>query len=162
MHTSIKTSNPTHTSVSRTIKNKVYKFVEYKDFVVHDTGFKGKSFNKDFLLIEADGTITIRCSFKDTGYAWDGCSPKWNWIDITWGTPDGRLDWNTVKPITYYASMVHDVLYQYKREHDITRKQTDQLFRELLKKEKFKLATIYYWAVRVFGGFYGKWKVKYA
>ena len=60
MDTSKKTANPSHTSVSRTFKNKVYKFVEHTDFVVYDTGYTGISFEKDFLLIETNGTITIR------------------------------------------------------------------------------------------------------
>ena len=77
-----------------------------------------------------------------------------------WGTPDGMLDYRTEKPITYYASMVHDILYQYKSEVDFSRKEVDILFRIILKESKFMWWWLYYIAVRIGGGFYGKWKTK--
>ena len=85
------------------------------------------------MTVGKDGVITVHGSRGD-GYAWDGCSPKASWIDLLWGTPDGRLDDRTEKPITYYASMVHDVLYQYKHKILISRKEADILFRIILKK----------------------------
>lgn len=49
------------------------------------------------------------------------------------------------------AAVLHDWLY-YRSEH--TRKTCDQLFREALQAEGLsrRTATVYYWAVRLFGG----------
>ena len=53
------------------------------------------------LRIATDGTITVK-----EGYAWDGCSPKLNVLDLFWvGTPDGAINEN--KPVTYYASLLN-------------------------------------------------------
>jgi hypothetical protein len=147
------------TARSSTQLGKVYKFVEHQDYTIL-TNMVGTSFSKDFLRIEPNGEITVVCSHKHTGYAWDGCSPKANWLDITWGTPDGKLDWATEKPKTYYASLVHDVLYQYKQQHGLRRYQCDDVFYNLLKQAQFKPAKIYYLAVRLLGGVFGDWKGK--
>ncbi len=141
---------------SESIKEKVYKFVIHHDvFII--TNIKNRSFNNCWLSIEPDGKITLKGSYED-GYAWDGCSPKGVFLDIIWGTPDGKLDWHTEAPITYYASMIHDVLYQYKAVIPISRKETDIIFLLNLKKAKFLLANLYGIAVRAFGGLFGKWK----
>jgi len=146
---------------SSSIPNKVYKFVHSHQDVSITTNLKNRSFNGDWLAIHPDGQVTIKSS-SHKGYAWDGCSPKFNFLDITFGTPDGKLDYKTVKPITYYASMFHDAIYQYKSDVNlcISRKEADILFYLLLKKAKFKLAYVYYFFVRVFGWFYGKWHYK--
>jgi hypothetical protein len=146
----------TLTKKSKHIKGKVYKFVIHQDvFII--TNIRNRSFENCWLLIEPDGKITLRGSYED-GYAWDGCSPKVIFLDIIWGTPDGKLDWTTEAPITYFASLIHDVLYQYKAEIPISRKETDILFLLNLKKSKFMLAVLYGFAVRAFGRFFGKWK----
>ncbi|HAN19955.1 MAG: hypothetical protein A2X13_10940 [Bacteroidetes bacterium GWC2_33_15] len=137
---------------------KVYKFVHTEDTSIK-TGIYGRVFESDWLKVEADGTITVKGS-NGLGYAWDGCSPKFNFLQFTCGTPDGMLVFETCKPITYYASMFHDVLYQYKKEIDITRKETDKLFKENLKKANFIWWWLYYFAVWAFGWIKGKWKVK--
>ncbi|MES2518383.1 MAG: hypothetical protein V4585_09765 [Bacteroidota bacterium] len=143
---------------SKSIKEKVYKFVIHEDvFII--TNIKNRSFNNCWLSIEPDGKITLNGSYED-GYAWDGCSPKVVFLDITWGTPDGKLDWDTEAPITYYASLIHDVLYQFKGDIPISKKEADILFLLNLRKTKFKLAGIYGFAVRVLGGLYGKWKTQ--
>jgi len=59
--------------------------------------------------------------------------------------------------MTYYASMFHDALYQFKEGGCISRKEADIIFRLLLKKAGFMWWPQYYAAVRIFGGFYGKW-----
>lgn len=51
------------------------------------------------------------------------------------GTPDGIIDIESMKPKTYYASMVHDALYQYYSYHKITRKGHRQTFLEMMKEE---------------------------
>lgn len=145
---------------SQTIKDKVYKFVHHNDvFII--TNLEKREFENDWLKIENDGKIVVKGSNKN-GYAWDGCSPKFNVIDIIIGTPDGRLDYNTEKQITYYASMFHDVLYQFKSEIKLSRKEVDIIFKLNLKKSKFKLAVLYYFFVRLFGGFYGNWINKHS
>ncbi|MGB0521738.1 MAG: hypothetical protein ACPGJS_02200 [Flammeovirgaceae bacterium] len=136
-------------------KDKVYKFVHHQtDWI--QTNLLGREFENEWLKIAADGKISLRCS-KDRGYAWDGCSPKWNFIHLMWGTPDGKLDYRTEKPITYYSSMFHDVIYQFKSEVPISRKESDILFKIMLQDAKFMWWSVYGFAVRTFGGFYGKW-----
>ena len=143
---------------SNTKKNKVYKFVHHQDVWIQ-TNIIGKSFQNHWLEIEPDGKITVLAS-KGNGYAWDGCSPKGLFLDVIWGTPDGKLIYRTEKPITYFASMIHDVLYQYKEKIPLSRKDTDVIFKINLQKDRFKLSVLYYMAVRLFGGWYGKWKTE--
>jgi hypothetical protein len=143
---------------SSTIKGKVYKFVHHQDVYIK-TNLLNRGGSFEWLEIQDDGKIIVKCSHKD-GYAWDGCSPKCNFIDLIIGTPDGRLDFTTEHQITYYASMIHDALYQYKSEIRLSRKEVDLIFKLNLKKSTFKLALIYYFFVRLLGGMYGKWNTK--
>ena len=106
--------------------------------------------HKLWLEIKKDGTITVK-----EGYAWDGCSPKFNILDLFWvGTPDGALDEG--KPITYYASLVHDALGQFREEKEMPfdRQQRDLIFAEML--EGFTFQGLYYMAVRIFGSLYSR------
>jgi len=141
---------------SNTIPNKVYKFVYAEDLFIK-TNLVGRGCKYKWLEIEDDGKIIVKGS-NPGGYAWDGCSPKWNFIDLIFGTPDGKLDFNTDKQITYFASMIHDALYQYKGEIKLSRKEVDVIFKNNLKRSGFLLSEIYYFFVRLFGGLYGKWK----
>lgn len=126
----------------------IYKFVIRED-VVYSTALQGVEFNNDWLTIQADGLITVKGSYGD-GYAWDGCTPKWNVMDLfLFGTPDGRVIVNTEKPITYYASLIHDILLQFKAEIGITRRQADDIFLHYLGD--FDLKYVYYYAVRSYG-----------
>ena len=67
--------------------------------------------------------------------------------------PDGKSiqQGNEFLPITYKASLIHDVCYQFKKEIPLTRYEVDKLFYSVLKTYNFKLAKIYYIAVRCFG-----------
>jgi hypothetical protein len=145
---------------SKSEANKVYKFVHHLDESIM-TNIKGEKFNDDdhFLELFPNGELKIKGTMS-RGYAWDGCSPKKNFLNFTFGTPDGKMDYLTEKPITYYASMVHDVIYQYKGLVPISRKTADKLFYKILKEAGFIWAWLYYFAVRVAGGLYGKWKTK--
>lgn len=138
---------------SKSIPKKVYKFVIDKPVEIY-TNLYDREFENDWLLIQ-DGIIRIKASNKNP-YAWDGCSPKWEKVDLLIGTPDGRLDWNTLEPITYYASMIHGVLCQFinSPRFPISRKEADIIFRELLKIAEFKLSKIYYYAVRFYAKIY--------
>lgn len=99
------------------------------------------------LLISAEGVITIT-----RGYAWDGCTPKFYLLDLVFGTPDGVVLLRTGRPKTYYASLVHDALYQFlPDELPLSRAQADRCFLDLMTESGFMLRYVYYFAVRAFG-----------
>ncbi|MCF8379414.1 MAG: DUF1353 domain-containing protein [Bacteroidales bacterium] len=143
-------------------KHQVWKFVHQKDYKVTIDFLQNRTCDYDWLGITEDGTITVKGSFKN-GYAWDGCTPKVNLFHITWGTCDGKLKrfgTGDYKPYTYYASMIHDVLYQYKRCAPITRKEADIIFYRLLKQAGFMWAWVYFAGVRLLGWWFSGWKYK--
>jgi hypothetical protein len=122
----------------------IFRLTEPKEFSSPLTGI---TFQGQWLTILPDGKLIIT-----KGYAWDGCTPKWNILDLfILGTPDGIINYKTGLPKTYYASLVHDALYQYKHYLPFTRKQIDKLFLEMLQAEKFVWAWPYYFFVRTFG-----------
>ncbi|MDY6791983.1 MAG: DUF1353 domain-containing protein [Thermodesulfobacteriota bacterium] len=99
------------------------------------------------LIIEVDGMLTVT-----RGYAWNGCSPKICFLDILLGTPDGAVYGPTGKPKTYFASMVHDALYQFLySKTPITRAEADGCFLRLMAESEFMLRYLYWFAVRLFG-----------
>lgn len=119
---------------------------------------------KPILVICKNGKIIIK-----KGYAWDGNSPKINVLDVFWlGTPDGII--HEGKPITYYASMIHDALGQFKYYPQMpsyfrSKKRPDWWFSEgrlgrdyiyfkLLEKNNFIWRYIYYVAVALAGPLY--------
>ena len=112
------------------------------------------------LEIRPDGTLRIPAC-----YAWDGCTPKFAVWDIVIGIPDGMPNPVTKQPKAYFASLVHDALYQFLDAGlPITREQADQLFLELLTRDGFAPRQLYYWAVRLFGGLFRRftrWKRRY-
>ncbi len=143
-------------------KHKIWKFVSNEDFIHKTKILEGVTCEFEWLKIEEDGTITVKGSYG-RGYAWDGCTPKWNAIDITWGNFDGKLfhfGKGNYKPYTYYASMIHDVLYQYKRSAPISRKEADDIFYEVLKNTDFMWSRTYYIGVRMFGWIFPGWQSK--
>lgn len=105
------------------------------------------------MIFTNTGKITIK-----EGYSWDGCTPKISIFDLfIFGTPDGIRNRLTDKPKTYYASLVHDSLYQFLPEmhesHGITRRDADKFFRDILVEHEFAPNWIYWAAVRIFGCF---------
>ena len=99
------------------------------------------------LIIETNGRMTVT-----RGYAWNGCSPKVCFFDLLIGTPDGVIDPDTRRPKTYFASMVHDALYQFLRaESPISRRQADHCFLRLMAESHFKPRYVYWIAVRLLG-----------
>lgn len=139
------------------MKNYKFKHTE-NTFIKTNLNFE-ESYEKDFLRIDTDGTITIIAS-KDKPYYWDGCSPKLNILDLPIGTPDGILDLKTGKPKAYYASLFHDVIYLYKSDVPISRKESDKIFLILLEQSDYFWKDVYYFFVRSFGRILGKWKTK--
>ena len=86
-------------------------------------------------------------------YAWDGCTPKFSVLDIAFGVPDGIPNQSTKKPKAYYASLLHDVLYQFlDNDLPLSRANADRIFLDILKRDQFAPRLIYYMAVRIFGG----------
>ena len=127
-----------------------YKFKIETDFVYEDTGWiLTKDYISKWLYISKEGVITVRAN--DKGYSWDGCTPKWSVFNLfIIGTPDGHVNYRTMKPYTYYASLVHDALYQYLDTVPIKKVDIDSLFLKMLGD--FKPRWIYYLAVRIGGG----------
>ena len=130
----------------------VYKFINKSEFSRKEDFLKGRTFGSNWLTISG-GEISI-----ETNYAWNGCSPKFQLLDLIIGTPDGATNLTHGYPKAYYASMVHDALYQYKSTVPVTRKEADWLFYKMLKEENFFWAKVYYAAVRLFGWTLGKWR----
>ncbi len=101
------------------------------------------------LVIETTGRMTVT-----RGYAWNGCSPKFCFLDLLVGTPDGVVDADTGRPKTYFASMLHDALYQFLgTESPISRRQADRCFLRLMAASQFAPRYLYWAAVRLFGRF---------
>lgn len=113
------------------------------------------------MKITKDGEIVV---FKR--YSWDGNSPKWNILDLFWlGVPDGLI--SSSKPITYYASLIHDALGQFKNSSKMPaqfrttsfpdlwfskgRRGRDGLYFSILKKEGFIWCYVYYLGVALLG-----------
>ncbi len=116
--------------------------------VPEDLVFRDKT-GKVRLLVEKSGCITVT-----KGYAWNGCSPKFCVFDLLLGTPDGVVHVETEKPKTYFASLIHDALYQFLRDGlPLRRYHADAFFRRLMKESDFAPRWIYWVAVRVLGWF---------
>jgi len=99
------------------------------------------------LVVETSGRITVM-----RGYSWNGCSPKFCLLDILIGTPDGVVNVDTGKPKAYYASLVHDALYQFLLlDQSLKRRHADGFFLRLLGESAFAPRYVYWLAVPLFG-----------
>ena len=105
---------------------RTYNYKLNSDYHYYNIRLKGIYLATEYVFI-SDGYITIK-----KGYAWNGCSY----------VPDFKS--------TYYASLIHDALYQYK----VDRKIADLVFYDLMKRDNFKLKWIYYKGVYFFGKFF--------
>ena len=100
------------------------------------------------LEVHPDGTVTVVAP-----YAWDGCTPKFAICDIALGVPDGVPNLGTKKPKAYYASLLHDALYQFLDAGlPFDRAGADRIFLEILARDGFAPRRFYYASVRIFGG----------
>jgi len=143
-------------------EDRVWKFVEHEDLMYQTDILKGRSCNFNWLSLTPEGMLTVKGTFHK-GYAWDGCTPKFNFLYITWGIFDGQLIKHKngkYRPYTYYASMVHDVLYQYRRCVPVTRKEADLIFYDMLKATGFRWSWLFYAGVRGFGWVFFGWKYR--
>lgn len=128
----------------------VYKYKTESDTVIflhrHERLNVISSYGGRWLTI-GDNIIIIPAN-----YSWDGCSPKFRIFGKIIGSPDFGSK-------TKNASLVHDALYQYAGLHSITKEECDFIFFSLMKRERFKLAKFYYWAVKYFGSIaWNHWK----
>jgi len=99
------------------------------------------------LVVETSGRITVM-----RGYCWNGCSPKFCFFDVLIGTPDGVVHARTGRPKAYYASLVHDALYQFLLlDEALKRRHADRFFLRLMGESGFAPRYIYWLAVRIFG-----------
>lgn len=129
----------------------VYVYCIKEDYR-YQSAIKGRFFENDWFRLQEDGIIIVKGShFK--GYAWDGCSPKIKIQDVYIGTLEAVLNFDTGKSKTYYASLVHDVFYQFSKDikPSVMRKEVDTEFYTILKQDGFRFARLYYYAVRWFG-----------
>ncbi|MDX8400545.1 MAG: hypothetical protein R8K20_09915 [Gallionellaceae bacterium] len=126
-----------------------YIFVEHEDFPHQTDWTLERSFEAEWLSISKSGLIIVKAN--KTGYAWDGCSPKFDILNlVVVGVPDGHFDYRTGKAYTYRASMVHDALYQYLDSIPVSKADVDLLF--LIMLGDFKPRHIYYYFVKHCGG----------
>jgi len=135
----------------------VYVYCLKQDYC-HASLIKGRAFENEWFKLEPAGNVIIKGTHCK-GYAWDGCSPKLKMKDIYVGTFEGVLNFDTGQSKTYYASLIHDVFYQFSRELKsfIKRREVDREFYIILKSNSFAFAGLYYIAVRLFGWvFWGK------
>lgn len=118
----------------------------------YQSAVKNRFFENQWLKLEQNGNITVKGTHYK-GYAWDGCSPKFKIKDVYIGTLEAVLNFDTGQSKTYYASLIHDVFYQFSKDIRlfIKRKEVDREFYAILVKDGFRFAKLYYTAVRAFG-----------
>ena len=141
------------------------------DYVYNIRGHLPSDWNEGCAFVDRTGRKRLEIHRNGdarvlSGYAWDGCTPKFSLFDVVIGTPDGVPNQVTKKPKAYYASLVHDALYQFlDLDLPLSRAQADRVFLEILTRDRFAPRSIYYAAVRVFGGasrLFTRWKRSYA
>lgn len=126
-----------------------YKFKIFEDYIYESGWELDSTFNSKWLEISTSGQIKVKAN--ESGYSWDGCTPKWSILNLfILGIPDGHIDYRTMKPYTCYASLVHDALYQYLDTVPVSKEKIDLLFLKMLGD--FKLRKFYYFMVKHFGG----------
>lgn len=118
----------------------------------HQSLIKGREFENEWFKLGNDGSMIVKGT-RYKGYAWDGCSPKWKIKDLYIGTWEAVLNWETGQSKTYYASLIHDVCYQFSKDLRpfVKRKEVDSEFYAILKRDDFRFARLYYTGVRLFG-----------
>ena len=129
----------------------VYVYCITKDYP-YNSSITGRSFENEWFRLSPDGMITVKGT-NQRGYSWDGCSPKWKIKEMYFGTPEAVINYETRYSRTYYASLIHDLFYQFSKDVKdiVTRKEADGEFYAILKRDGFGMAWWYYYAVRVFG-----------
>jgi len=129
----------------------IYVYCIKEDYP-YKSSITDRSFENEWFRLDLDGKITIKGTNR-RGYAWDGCSPKMKIWDVYFGTSEAVLNDDTRQSKTYYASMIHDVFYQFNKDvrSFVGRKEVDREFYNILKRDGFRFAKAYYYGVRAFG-----------
>lgn len=129
----------------------VYVYCIKNDYQ-YQSAIKGRVFENEWFKLSEDGSVIIKGTHQK-GYAWDGCSPKFKIKDWYFGTLEAVLNFDTGQSKTYYASLVHDVFYQFAKDvrSFVRRKEVDQEFLNILKRDGLRFAKLYYIFVRWFG-----------
>jgi len=129
----------------------VYVYCIREDYP-YKSSITGRRFENEWFRLEPDGMITVKGTNK-RGYSWDGCSPKWKMGDMYFGAPEAVLNNTIPKSRTYHASLIHDLFYQFSKDvlHLVKRREIDKEFYNILKRDGFKMALLYFWGVRSFG-----------
>ena len=137
----------------------VYVYCIKEDYK-YQSSITGCEFKNEWFKLIKDGTVFIKGT-NSRGYAWDGCSPKFKIKDWYFGTWEAVLNFETGQSKTYYASLIHDVFYQFAKDirSFVKRKEVDQEFLSILKRDGLRFAKLYYIFVRLFGWiwWYGWW-----
>jgi len=129
----------------------VYVYCIKEDYR-YQSSIKGREFENEWFTLAKNGTVIVKgTNYK--GYAWDGCSPKIKIKDVYLGILEGVLNFETGESKTFYASLIHDVFYQFSKDIKsfVSRKEADREFYAILKRDKFIFARLYYFAVRLLG-----------
>ncbi|MBN1871230.1 MAG: hypothetical protein JW800_01510 [Candidatus Omnitrophica bacterium] len=129
----------------------LYVYCTKEDYT-YRSSITGRRYENEWFRLDPDGAVTVKGS-HDRGYAWDGCSPKIKVWDIYFGTSEAVLNYDTGQSKTYYASMIHDVFYQFNKDlrSIVRRREIDREFYNILKRDGFCFAGLYYCVVRAFG-----------
>ena len=139
---------------------KTWRFKLDNDFIYQTELLNGIEFENKFVKI-SNGTILIR---KE--YAWDGCSPAYKLHlgkllpqGLWFGTWDGPLNTNCL-PVTHRAALAHDALCQFRNMIHISKKQSVEIFKELLVLDNAPkwMCVIYPIVVSLFGP--QNWEIK--
>jgi len=123
-----------------------------KENYQYQSAITNREFENNWFKLSKDGTVMVKgTNYK--GYAWDGCSPKFKIKDWYFGTWEAVLNFDTGQSKTYYASLIHDVFYQFAKEirKFVQRKEVDKELYSILKRDGMRFAKVYYVSVRLFG-----------
>ncbi|OGX11843.1 MAG: hypothetical protein A2351_01305 [Omnitrophica bacterium RIFOXYB12_FULL_50_7] len=119
----------------------VYVYCLREDYK-YRSSITGREFENEWFKLSQDGTVLVKGT-TGKGYAWDGCSPKIaKFKDLYFGTPEAVLNFETGQSKTYYASLIHDIFYQFSKEvrSFVKRKEVDGEFYNILKRDGFRFA----------------------
>ena len=123
---------------------KAWLYCLESDYTFKHSMLNGIEFKSKWVTI-SKGKMTIKAC-----YAWDGCSPRYHVAGLfSIGVPNGIL--RLGKPWTYWASLVHDVLCQFRKLIKISKRVVVQIFDDILKRDKWPLRRPYVKAVDWFG-----------
>lgn len=126
---------------------RVWRFQLDQDYSRYVPELAQVQFQNSWLGITA-GALCIRAD-----YAWDGCSPTWFLPLFGWvGIPNGPLTAQGV-PQSYYATLVHDALCQFRGALPIDKAVAVALLKQMLIEGGFPRwrASLYANAVRLLG-----------